>query len=86
MSARSYGALNISQTRISRNLCIPQDAGSLRAKRDRFWTAYSIDWQATNNYTNSLVRLIKDFSINDRVLEEDSDSLKHARRIDPRCH
>lgn len=79
-------ALNISQTRASRNLGILQDAGFLRARRDRFWTVYYIDWQATNNYTDSMVRLIKDSSINDKALEEDSDRLKHARRIGPGCN
>ena len=79
-------ALDISQSRASRNLGILQDAGFLKARRDRFWTVYYIDRQATNNYTDSLVRLIKDSSINDKALEEDSDRLKHARRIGPGCN
>ena len=79
-------ALNISQTRASRNLGILQKTGFLRARRDRFWTVYYIDWQAANNYTDSLVRLIKDSSINDKVFKEDSDRLKHAQRIGPGCN
>ena len=78
-------ALNISQTRASRNLGILQDAGFLRARRHRLWTVYFVDWQATNSYANSLAGLIKDSVINDKVFEEDSNRLKHARRIGPGC-
>jgi ArsR family transcriptional regulator len=78
-------ALDISQSRASRNLSILQDAGFLKARRDGVWIAYSIDWQAANRYAPSLARLIKDSSPGSEILENDKKRLKHARRIGPGC-
>ena len=78
-------ALGISQTRASRNLGILQDAGFLKTRRDRLWIVYSIDWQATNGYTTSLVKLLSDFPISNEILEKDKERLNHAKRIGPGC-
>ena len=78
-------ALDISQTRASRNLGILQDAGFLKAKRDGLWPVYSIDWQATNSYAVSLAKLFKDSHISNEILEKDRERLKHAKRTGPGC-
>jgi len=78
-------ALDISQTRASRNLGILQDAGFLKARRDGFWTVYSIDWQAANRHAVSLAKLFKDSHISNEVLEKDRERLKHAERTGPGC-
>ena len=78
-------ALDISQTRASRNLGILQDAGFLKVRRDRFWTVYSIDWQTANRYAVSLAKLFKDSHISNEVLEKDRERLKHAERTGPGC-
>ena len=78
-------ALDISQTRASRNLGILQDAGFLKARRDGLWTVYSIDWQAGNHYAVSLSKLFKDSPISSEVLEKDRERLKHAERTGPGC-
>ena len=78
-------ALDVSQTRASRNLGILQDAGFLKARRDRLWTAYSIDWRTENRYAVSLAKLFKDPPISSEVLEKDRERLKHAERIGLGC-
>ena len=78
-------ALDISQSRASRNLGIIQDAGFLRARRDGTWILYSIDWDTANRYAISLAKLLKDMPVSSEVLAEDRERLKTAVRIDPGC-
>ena len=78
-------SLDISQTRASRNLGILHDAGFLKTRRDRFWTAYSLNRQATNRYANSLVKLIQDSHIRNQMLDRDRERLQHAERTGPGC-
>ena len=78
-------ALDISQSRTSRNLGILQEAGFLRTKRDGVWIVYSIDWQATNRYATSLAKLTRDYLISNGVSAQDRERLKHTKRIGPGC-
>ncbi len=78
-------ALDISQSRASRNLGILQDAGFLKARRDGAWIIYSIDWQTANRYATSLAKLLRDSPLSDKVLRQDKERLKHAIRIGPGC-
>ncbi len=78
-------ALDISQSRASRNLGILQDAGFLKARRDGAWMLYSVDWQAANRYATSLAKLLRDSPIGNEVLTEDKERLKQAVRIGPGC-
>ena len=74
-------ALDISQSRASRNLGILQDAGFLRTRRDGAWIVYSVDWQTANRYATSLATLLKDSPVSNEVLEKDKEGLKHAVRV-----
>ena len=76
-------ALDISQTRASRNLGILQDAGFLKARRDGAWIVYSLDWQTANRYATSLAKLLKDSPVSNEILEKDKERLKHAARVGP---
>ena len=78
-------ALDISQSRASRNLGILQDAGFLRARRDGLWIVYSVDWESANRYATSLAKLLKDSPISNEMIEKDKERLKHAKRIGPGC-
>ena len=78
-------ALDISQTRASRNLGILQDAGFLKARREGLWIAYSIDWQTTNPFVTYLAKLLRDSPTSDEMLEKDKERLKHSKRIGPGC-
>ena len=79
-------ALEISQSRASRNLRILQDAGFLRTQRQGVWIIYSIDWDKANQYTVYLAGLLKDYPIDDEVLTQDKIRLKHAKRTGHGCH
>ena len=76
-------ALDISQSRASRNLGILEDAGFLTARRDGTWIAYSVDWNTANRYSASLAKLLRDSPISNEILAEDKERLKHAVRIGP---
>ena len=78
-------ALDISQSRASRNLGILQNAGFLTARRDGAWIIYSLDRQTANRYAVSLAKLLKDFPLSGEVLKQDKKRLKHAVRTGPGC-
>ena len=78
-------ALDISQTRASRNLGILQDADFLKTRRDGLWIVYSIDWETANQYASSLARLLKESRISSDLLAKDRERLKHAKRVGPGC-
>jgi ArsR family transcriptional regulator len=76
-------ALDISQSRASRNLGILEDAGFLTARREGVWIVYSIDWQTANSHAASLARLLKDSPIADELMSQDKKRLKQTKRIGP---
>ncbi len=78
-------ALDISQSRASRNLGIIQDAGFLKARRDGAWMLYSIDWKTANHYAALLAKLLRDFPVSNEVLAKDRERLKKAVRVGPGC-
>ncbi len=78
-------ALDVSQSRASRNLGILQKAGFLKARRDGMWIVYSVDWQTANRYATSLAKLLRDTLVTNEVLEKDKERLKHAVRVGPGC-
>lgn len=78
-------ALDISQTRASRNLGILQKAGFLKTRRDGLWVVYSVDWQTSNQYAGSLARLLKETHISNSALVRDKERLKRAQRTGPGC-
>ena len=76
-------ALDISQSRASRNLGILEDAGFLTAKRDGVWIVYSIDWQTSNSHAASLAKLLRDSPTSNKLMAQDEARLKQAKRIGP---
>ena len=78
-------ALDISESRASRNLGIIQEAGFLKARRDGTWMLYSVDWDATNRYAISLAKLINTSRISSDILYEDKKRLKKAVKKGPGC-
>ena len=78
-------ALDISQSRASRNLGILQDTGFLKARRDGAWIVYSVDWQTANRYATSLAKLVQGSLVSSEVLAQDRERLSHAARVGPRA-
>ena len=78
-------ALDISQSRASRNLGILQNTGFLKARRDGAWMLYSVDWKTANHFATSLAELLKDFLVSSEVLAKDRERLKETVKIGPGC-
>jgi ArsR family transcriptional regulator len=78
-------ALDISQSRASRNLGILQDAGFLKARREGLWIVYSVDWQTANRYATSLAKLVKGSPVSNEVLAKDKVRLSRAVRVGPKA-
>ena len=77
-------ALNISQSRASRNLGILADAGFVKSRRDGPWIIYSIDEQTVNSHAASLTEMLRSFLVNDEIILQDRERLSHAVRTGPR--
>jgi ArsR family transcriptional regulator len=78
-------ALDISQSRASRNLGLLHEAGFLKARRDGVWIVYSVDWQTANRYAASLAKLVRTSSVSGEVLAQDRERLKHTKRVGPKA-
>jgi len=78
-------ALDISQTRASRNLRILQDAGFLKLRKDGLWSLYSIDEEGMKEYSSELVEAVRKALQDNKVVAQDRKRLKQARRVGPGC-
>jgi len=78
-------ALNISQSRASRNLGILADAGFVKSRRDGLWIIYSIAEQTVNSHTASLIEMLRSSLVNDEIILQDRERLSHAMRVGPRA-
>ena len=78
-------AMDISQSRASRNLGILRAAGFIKAQRSGAFVLYSLDRNTSNRYAGYLARLLKDFPVSDETTTCDSERLKTAKRTGPGC-
>ena len=78
-------ALDISQTRASRNLAALYDAGFLKLKRDGLWSLYSIDREGMKGYLNDLVQAVTKALESNPDVALDRQRLKKADRVGPGC-
>lgn len=78
-------ALDISQTRASRNLKALYDAGFLKLRRDGLWALYSIDEQGRGEYSADLLRALRKALGGNDMLSLDRQRLKNAMRVGPGC-
>ncbi len=78
-------ALDISESRASRNLGILEDAGLLKARREGTWMFYAVNDETTNHHIASLLELIRDYPISSEMLAQDRERLEKAVRTGPGC-
>jgi len=78
-------ALDISQTRASRNLSVLYDAGFLKLRKDGLWSLYSIDREGTREYFKDLVSAVRRGLRDNQVVALDRERLRKAERIGPGC-
>ncbi len=78
-------ALDISQTRASRNLGMLYDAGLLRMRRDGLWVLYSLDWDGMPAYCRDLVEAVHKGLEGSEVALLDRERLSTAERTGASC-
>jgi ArsR family transcriptional regulator len=74
-------ALDISQTRASRNLSALYDAGFLRQRKDGLWSLYSIDRKGMEDYFPKLVEVVREALEGNQLVELDRERLRKAERV-----
>ena len=78
-------ALEISQTRASRNLSALYDAGFLKLRKDGLWSLYSIDEEGMKPYYADLVEAVRKGLKDNKLVAQDKERLKKAKRVGPGC-
>ena len=68
-------ALEISQTRASRNLNELYDAGFLKMRKDGLWSLYSIDEEGMAGYRSGLVEAVRKALENNEIAALDKERL-----------
>ncbi len=76
-------ALDISQSRASRNLGILENAGFIKSRRDGAWILYSIDEQTKNSCAASLIKMLRGSLIDEEIVMRDRERLSRATRVGP---
>lgn len=78
-------ALEISQTRASRNLNILYDAGFLKMRREGLWSIYSIDCEAVEAWGMDLIEAVRKGLDGNPITAADRQRLRNAVRVGPGC-
>ena len=78
-------ALDISQTRASRNLSALYDAGFLKLRKDGLWSLYSLDREGMEEYFSDLVDAVRQGLEGNEAVALDRERLKKAERVGPGC-
>jgi len=74
-------ALDISQSRASRNLGILEGAGFVKSRRDGLWIVYSINKQTMDSYVAALIEVLRGSLVNEEIISQDRERLGHAERV-----
>ena len=78
-------ALEISQTRASRNLSALYDAGFLKLRKDGLWSLYSIDREGMKVHFSDVVEAVRKGLEGTDLALQDIERLKKAKRVGPVC-
>jgi ArsR family transcriptional regulator len=78
-------ALEISQTRASRNLSALHDAGFLKLRKDGLWSLYSVDKQGMDESYFDMVEAVRKGLEANPTVEVDRERLRTAERVGPKC-
>lgn len=76
-------ALDISQSRASRNLSALYDVGFLTLRKEGLWSVYSIDKEGMKDYLADLVKAVTKALEGNRVAELDRERLRKTERVGP---
>ena len=78
-------ALDISQTRASRNLKIINDAGFLNMRTEGLYTLYSIRDKGLEDFHTHMVAGVKEEMLKNKTAKKDILRLKKSKRVGPGC-
>jgi ArsR family transcriptional regulator len=78
-------ALDISQTRASRNLKILDDGGFLNMRTDGLYTIYSLRDTGTDEFHNELLAAVKKEMQTNETAKKDVLRLKQSKRVGSEC-
>ena len=78
-------ALDISQTRASRNLAALRDAGFLKLRKEGLWSLYSINKKDMKEYLSDMVEAADKALKDNNMMGLDRERLKKAERVGPGC-
>jgi ArsR family transcriptional regulator len=78
-------ALNISQSRASRNLRILEDAGFLKSHREGAWVHYALSDEPSTNFAIGVAKMTAELSARNVSLRTDKARLKRAVRLGKGC-
>ena len=78
-------ALDISQTRASRNLNALYDAGFLKMHKEGLWSVYALDKEGMPHYLAELIKVVPVVLRNNPEARADRRRLKKAQRVGPGC-
>lgn len=78
-------ALNISQTRASRNIGALYEAGFLKLRKDGLWSLYSIDREGMKDYLVDLTTAVKKSLEGNELGKQDIKRLRESVRVGPGC-
>ena len=78
-------ALDISQTRASRNLNALYDAGFLKLRKDGLWSLYSLDEERMKEHLCDLVQGVRKALEGNEMVSLDRERLARAERVGPGC-
>ncbi|MDY6833375.1 MAG: metalloregulator ArsR/SmtB family transcription factor [Chloroflexota bacterium] len=74
-------ALDISQTRASRNLNILYDAGFLKMRKEGLWSHYSMDKERLGSFLPLLINAVEQGIKDNDIAAMDRERLKTAKRL-----
>jgi len=78
-------ALDISQSRASRNLSALYNAGLVKLRRDGVWAVYSIDKETLTKYYVEIINSIVEALSRNELTMLDKQRLRNASRVGPGC-
>jgi ArsR family transcriptional regulator, arsenate/arsenite/antimonite-responsive transcriptional repressor len=78
-------ALNMTQSRVSRNLGILKNAGFVKDRRDGLWVHYSLNFDDAPLHVQQLLKTLKVSSNDDKTVIKDLAELSKARKLGDIC-
>lgn len=73
--------LDMTQSRVSRNLRILKDVGLVKDRRDGLLVRYSLNEKPFNQYASPLLELLKDWLNDDDIILKDLEELSKAVKL-----